>query len=42
MVADQAAKVGKFLGPLQEIRAEEKPNWITKWEVPYGVCGRVV
>lgn len=36
MAADQAASIGKFLQPGQKILFDGKPDWITKWEVPYG------
>lgn len=33
---DMATRLGKFLKPYQEIKIDFKPDWITKWELPYG------
>ncbi|KAL5715489.1 hypothetical protein ACHQM5_017300 [Ranunculus cassubicifolius] len=41
LVADQAAKKGLTLVMNQPIMYFGKPEWIVKWETPYGVYHRV-
>lgn len=40
--ADQAANLATELEPKEIILFEGKPDWLTKWETPYGKYNRVV